>query len=179
VTVTCTGHQDGYWVNLVSTLMATAHRIDTVGGDTSWNVDDFGAELARDQQVGATVEEFARWVAQAERSPTFGRTALHALAATAGLTVLDSTTETIADLASVDTPCGALGITVERGRVIGFAYKLIDAAQARWRAVNAPHLVAFVRAGAVFHKGKLLERPVDIRPHTSSTDPETSGSEVA
>jgi 2,4-diaminopentanoate dehydrogenase len=120
VTVTCTGHQDGYWVNLVSTLMATAHRIDTVAGDTRWNVDDFGAELARDQQVGATVEEFAQWVDQAERPPTFGRTALHALAATAGLTVLDSTTETIADLASVDTPCAALGITVERGRVIGF-----------------------------------------------------------
>jgi hypothetical protein len=39
------------------------------------------------------------------------------------------------------------------------AYKLIDAAQARWRAVNAPHLVALVRAGAVFHKAKLLERP--------------------
>jgi putative transposase len=45
------------------------------------------------------------------------------------------------------------------------AYKLIDAAQARWRVVNAPRLVAPpVRAGAVFHKGKLLERPVDIGP---------------
>jgi hypothetical protein len=41
---------------------------------------------------------------------------------------------------------------------------LIDAAQARWRAVNAPHLVALVRAGAVFHKGKLLERLIDITP---------------
>ena len=41
------------------------------------------------------------------------------------------------------------------------AYKLIDAAQARWRAVNAPHLVALVRAGTVFHKGKLLERPTN------------------
>jgi putative transposase len=47
---------------------------------------------------------------------------------------------------------------------ISMAYKLIDAAQARWRAVNAPHLVALVRAGAVFHKGKLLERPIDITP---------------
>lgn len=28
------------------------------------------------------------------------------------------------------------------------AFKLIEAAQARWRAVNAPHLVALVRAGA-------------------------------
>jgi hypothetical protein len=33
------------------------------------------------------------------------------------------------------------------------AYRLIHAAQARWRAVNAPHLVALVRARAVFHKG--------------------------
>ena len=51
-----------------------------------------------------------------------------------------------------------------RAAGIAMAYKLIDAAQARWRAVNAPHLVALVRAGAVFHKGKLLERPIDITP---------------
>jgi hypothetical protein len=29
----------------------------------------------------------------------------------------------------------------------------------RWRAVNAPHLVALVRAGALFEAGKLVERP--------------------
>ena len=39
------------------------------------------------------------------------------------------------------------------------AFKLLKSAQARWRAVNAPHLVALVRAGAVFEKGKLVERP--------------------
>jgi hypothetical protein len=38
------------------------------------------------------------------------------------------------------------------------AFKLIEAAQARWRAVNAPHLVALVRAGATFERGKLVER---------------------
>jgi hypothetical protein len=43
-------------------------------------------------------------------------------------------------------------------------YKLIHAAQARWRAVNAPHLVTAVRAGAVFHKGKLLERTIESHP---------------
>ncbi len=41
------------------------------------------------------------------------------------------------------------------------AFKLIEAAQARWRAVNAPHLVAVVRAGATFEKGTLVERPED------------------
>jgi hypothetical protein len=47
------------------------------------------------------------------------------------------------------------------------AYKLIDAAQTRWRAVNAPHLVALVRAGAVFHKGKLR---TTHRHHTRTGD---------
>ncbi len=60
-----------------------------------------------------------------------------------------------------------------RAAGIAMAYKLIDAAQARWRAVNAPHLVALVRAGAVFHKGKLLERPVDITPAESVESTET------
>ena len=48
-----------------------------------------------------------------------------------------------------------------RAAGLAMAFKLIEAAEARWRAVNAPHLVALVRAGAVFEKGKLIERPVD------------------
>src|SRR4029453_18276287 len=41
---------------------------------------------------------------------------------------------------------------------LAMAYKLLDAAQARWRCVNAPHLVALVRAGATFVDGLLIER---------------------
>ena len=41
---------------------------------------------------------------------------------------------------------------------LAMAFKLIEAAQARWRAVNAPSLVALVRAGAQFDKGRLVER---------------------
>jgi transposase-like protein len=46
-----------------------------------------------------------------------------------------------------------------RAAGLAMAFKLIQAAQARWRAVNAPHLVALVRAGASFVNGKLVERP--------------------
>jgi hypothetical protein len=42
---------------------------------------------------------------------------------------------------------------------IAMAYKLLEAAQSRWRAVNAPHLVALLRAGAHFESGQLVERP--------------------
>ena len=46
-----------------------------------------------------------------------------------------------------------------RAAGIAMAFKLIESAQNRWRAVNAPHLVALVRAGAHFHCGILIERP--------------------
>jgi transposase-like protein len=42
---------------------------------------------------------------------------------------------------------------------LAMAFKLIESAQRRWRMVNAPHLVALVRAGATFVNGKLVERP--------------------
>jgi post-segregation antitoxin (ccd killing protein) len=45
-----------------------------------------------------------------------------------------------------------------RAAGVAMAFKLIESAQTRWRAVNAPHLVALVRAGAVFKNGKLIER---------------------
>jgi transposase-like protein len=46
-----------------------------------------------------------------------------------------------------------------RAAGLAMAFKLIESAQDRWRAVNAPHLVALVRAGATFVNGKLIERP--------------------
>lgn len=46
-----------------------------------------------------------------------------------------------------------------RGAALAMVFKLIESAQARWRAVNAPHLVALVRAGARFERGHLAERP--------------------
>jgi len=45
-----------------------------------------------------------------------------------------------------------------RAAGLAMAYKLLDAAQARWRCVNAPHLVALVRAGATFVDGVKVER---------------------
>jgi transposase-like protein len=55
-----------------------------------------------------------------------------------------------------------------RAAGLAMAFKLIEAAQARWRAVNAPHLVALVRAGARFKAGKLVERP-DAGPTETTT----------
>ena len=45
-----------------------------------------------------------------------------------------------------------------RTAALAMTFKLIESAQMRWRAVNAPHLVALVRAGARFERGVLIER---------------------
>jgi hypothetical protein len=67
------------------------------------------------------------------------------------------------------------------------AFKLIEAAQDRWRAVNGPHLVALVRAGATFINSKLVDDPTtttnqkppkDLHPQVLTIAPpiEESGS---
>ena len=65
-----------------------------------------------------------------------------------------------------------LSFCVSQGCAAGLAmaYKLIESAQRRWRSVNAPQLVALVRAGAVFVNGKLVERPEDQSPAAAETE---------
>jgi hypothetical protein len=46
--------------------------------------------------------------------------------------------------------------------------ELFSTHKVRWRAVNAPHLVALGRAGARFEAGKLIERP-DADPVGATT----------
>ena len=41
-------------------------------------------------------------------------------------------------------------------------FKLIESARNRWRSVNAPRLVALVRAGARFERGMLAERDAPV-----------------
>ncbi|WP_420079601.1 IS256 family transposase (plasmid) [Streptomyces sp. JL4002] len=41
---------------------------------------------------------------------------------------------------------------------LAMVFKLVESAQARWRAITAPHLVALVRAGARFENGQLAEQ---------------------
>jgi 4-hydroxy-tetrahydrodipicolinate reductase len=120
VTITGTGHQDVYWVNLVSMVLATAHRIDSITGRASWNVDDFGPEVAKDQRVDTTVEDFEAWRLEADRPPSFGRNTLGALVSDLGLTVASADSSTRPEVADRPVASISLGVTVAPGRVIGF-----------------------------------------------------------
>ena len=79
---------------------------------------------------------------------------------------IESTFATVRNRSKITKGAGS------RAQGIAMAYKLIEAAQSRWRAVNAPHLVALVRAGARFENGKLVERPDE--PATDETRKEAA-----
>jgi putative transposase len=59
-----------------------------------------------------------------------------------------------------------------RAAGIAMAFKLLEAAQARWRRLNGHELVALVRAGATFIDGQLQER-------TTTTDDDHTAEEYA
>jgi putative transposase len=54
-----------------------------------------------------------------------------------------------------------------RAAGLAMAYKLMRVAEERWRRINAPHLVALVRAGAVFVDGRLQEGRNQPREHAA------------
>jgi len=66
-----------------------------------------------------------------------------------------------------------------KAAALAMAFKLIESVHRRWQTVNAPHLVALVRAGATFVNGKLVERPGDQSPSAAEPAPPTSEEDVA
>lgn len=120
-TISASGCQDTFWVNIVNLLMGAAHRVDSVVGRVSWNVDDYGPEVAADQRVGSTAADFESWVSNAgDRPPTFGRNVLDALVADAGLTIGKITNSTRPEIATEPMKSVSLNATVQPGDVIGF-----------------------------------------------------------
>ncbi|MGN6169559.1 MAG: NAD(P)H-dependent amine dehydrogenase family protein [Solirubrobacteraceae bacterium] len=160
VTLTGTGHQDVYWVNLVSMVLATAHRIDGVTGRASWNVDDFGPEVAKDQRVDTSVEDFDRWLAEAHRPPSFGRNTLGALVEALGLSVAAQESTTRPEVAKQPVASKSLGITVDTGRVIGFTD--VDTVRS-----NEGITLTFEMTGRLY-----LEGEADINDWTVAGEPE-------
>jgi hypothetical protein len=63
------------------------------------------------------------------------------------------------DFSLVEGGRGELAVIWDLAAGLAMAFKLIESAQDHWRMVNAPHLVALVRAGATFINGQLVERP--------------------
>ncbi|MBV8735446.1 MAG: hypothetical protein JO321_14530 [Solirubrobacterales bacterium] len=119
VTIMGSGAQDLYWMTLPSALMGAAHRVDSVHGRTTWNVDDYGPEVAQHVHAGSTLEQFEAHVAR-EGWPSFVvRNTVDALVADAGLTTAKMESSVAPVLAATDTPSRSLGRVITAGELLG------------------------------------------------------------
>lgn len=121
VTVVGSGHQDVFWVNLVTTLAGAAHRLEAIAGRASWNADDYGADVIKQKHVGTTLAEFEAWASAASRPPTYGRCVLGAIAASLCLTPTRWETEVRPVIADVPVRSNSIGKTFPAGSVIGYS----------------------------------------------------------
>ncbi|CAN5166834.1 dihydrodipicolinate reductase [soil metagenome] len=156
VTVTGGGHQDSLWVHMVSALMGAAHHIDTIHGVTSWNADEFGAEVVASKHVGESLEEFERSVASADAPPSYGRNFLGVLAKASSLTPSRWESSVRPVTADVDRPSQTLGRTLKAGTVLGYAD--VDT----MHTVEGPTFV-FEMAGYVYGPGETDKNVWEIK----------------
>lgn len=119
VTLAASGAQDVFWLNLVSTLLGASHRVDKVTGHCTWNVDDYGPEVARHLFIGRSKEDFDHHVATSGWPAFVARQTLEALVARLGLTTRQISSEVTALTSHETTHCETLGLSIPPGCLIG------------------------------------------------------------
>jgi 2,4-diaminopentanoate dehydrogenase len=69
VTVTGSGMQDIFWANIVTHLTGASHRIDSIEGQVSVNVDALGKMVADFYAVGRKLDEIQKMIDAGEKFP--------------------------------------------------------------------------------------------------------------
>ena len=135
-TICGSGYQDVFWGNLISVLAGATHKIDTIKGKSSYNVEDYGISLARVHGAGLSPEEFEKEVAshdnisEKEReelikkgkfAPSYMWNVNGWLCSKLGLHVVSQTQKSVPQIAEHDIYSSTLDMTIPKGHCTGMS----------------------------------------------------------
>jgi len=121
-TMTGSGMQDIYWINMVSAVLGGVHSIKTIKGSYSYNVDEYGLALAKAHGCDLTVEEFNKTIAHpTEIIPSYAWNASEAICSKLRLTIKSIKQENVPCVLDEDLYSETLGKTIKAGRCIGMS----------------------------------------------------------